>query len=104
MTGEWFNDDDSLLAALKGAVLEADDVPPSFVEAAKASFAWHNIDAELAALTYDSSRDMLAGAATRSTSEPAQLRCLTFDASQLSIELEILGDTLHGQLVPPQRG
>ena len=62
MTGAWWEDDDALLAAVKRAIREAEDVPPEFVEAAKTSFAWHNIDAELAALTYDSSADALAGA------------------------------------------
>ena len=33
----------------------AEAVPPEFVEAGKNAFAWHNIDAELAQLTYDSS-------------------------------------------------
>ncbi len=104
MTSEWWNDDDTLLAAVTRAIREAEDVPPSIVEAGKMAFAWHNIDAELAALTYDSSRDVLAGASTRSATEPAELRCLKFDASELSIELEIIGDVLHGQLVPAQPG
>jgi len=104
VTSEWWNDDVTLLAAVTRAIREAEDVPPSFVEAGKMAFAWHNIDAELAALTYDSSRDVLAGASTRSATEPAELRCLKFDASELSIELEIIGDVLHGQLVPAQPG
>lgn len=103
MMSEWWTDDDALLDAVKQAIREAEDVPPTFVDAAKNSFAWYNIDSELAALTYDSSRDTLAGSTTRAA-EPAELRCLTFDASDLSIQLEIISDVLHGQLVPPQRG
>ena len=50
-------DDEELLAVLRQALAERQAVPPEFVEAAKNAFAWHNIDAELAELTYDSSRD-----------------------------------------------
>jgi hypothetical protein len=32
------------------------------------------------------------------------LRCLTFDATHLTVELEIVHDALHGQLVPPGPG
>ena len=102
MTGAWWDDDDQLLSAVKTALATADEVPKRFVEIGKASFTWHDIDAELTALTYDSANDALASASTRA--EPASLHCLTFDASQLTIELEIIGDALHGQLVPPQPG
>ena len=95
VTGEWWNDDDALLAAVRDAIREAEDVPPDFVEAGRTAFAWHNIDAELAALTYDSLQHALADAETRSATEPAELRCLIFDASELSIELEIIGDALR---------
>ena len=101
MTRAWLEDDDQLLSALKVA-LDGDDVPLRFVETAKATFTWRDIDAELAALTYDSARDELAGAATRA--EPSAARYLTFDATDLAIELEIVGDALHGQVVPPQAG
>ncbi len=102
MTSAWLDDDDALLSAIKHALREAGDVPDTFIEAGKTSYAWHNIDAELAALTYDSSQDVLAAATTRA--EPAALRCLTFEAKNLTIELEIMPDALHGQLVPPQAG
>lgn len=102
MTGAWWNDDEQLLGALKVALEAADDVPARFVEIGKATFTWRDIDAELAALTHDSARDALAGAATRA--EPTAARYLTFEASHLTIELEAVGDVLHGQLVPPQAG
>jgi len=102
VTGAWWDDDDKLLGAIKVALEAADDVPTNFVETGKASFAWHDIDAELAALTYDSASDRLAGAGTRA--DPATLRNLTFDAGRLTIEIEIIGDVLHGQVVPPQAG
>jgi hypothetical protein len=102
VTGAWWNDDDALLTAVREALAGRDDVPDTFVQLGKASFAWHDIDAELAALSYDSARDALAGAGTRA--EPGTTRYLTFDASRLSIELEIVGEVLHGQLVPAQAG
>ncbi len=49
--------DEALLAALRQALAARQAVPPEFVEAGKSAFAWHNIDAELAQLTYDSARD-----------------------------------------------
>jgi hypothetical protein len=54
VTGAWWDDDDALLSAVRVALATHDDVPASFVEMGKASFAWHDIDAELAALSYDS--------------------------------------------------
>jgi hypothetical protein len=100
-TRQW--SDDELLGALKDALRSAQDVPKEFIEAGKAAFAWHNIDAQLAALTYDSAESATAGApATRS--EPATLRALTFAASRLGLDLEVSDDALRGQLVPPQAG
>ena len=51
---ESWADDDQLFAALKEAVRAARAVPPEFVEVGKSAYAWRNIDAELASLTYDS--------------------------------------------------
>ncbi|GAB3955588.1 hypothetical protein GCM10029976_098820 [Kribbella albertanoniae] len=50
---DW-NDDGQLLEALRDALVTEQEVPRAFVEAGKAAFAWRTIDAELAALTYDS--------------------------------------------------
>jgi hypothetical protein len=100
---EIWNDDDALLAALREAIQAADDVPPSFIEAGKAAYTWHNIDAELAELTYDSAHDdARTPVATRA--EPAPLRALTFVSPGLTIELEVNDEALLGQLVPPQEG
>ena len=77
-------------------------VPPEFIEAGKNAFAWHNIDAELAQLTYDSRTDADAMAVARS--ETASIRALTFTSAHLSIELEVADGSLLGQVVPPQAG
>jgi len=50
-------DDERLLAALSEALKASQAVPSWFVETGKNAFAWHNIDAELAQLTYDSNID-----------------------------------------------
>jgi hypothetical protein len=95
-------DDDDLVAALREAVRARQAVPAEFVAAGKSAFAWHNIDAELAQLTYDSSLDTLYEPSMRA--EAASIRALTFTAPQLTIELEVSEDSLLGQIIPAQRG
>jgi len=102
MTSQWWSDDERLLSALGSALRAAHAVPGRFVEAGKAAYAWHNIDAELAALTYDSRREPPQDALTRA--EPAPLRAMTFAASGLTIELHVSSEALVGQLVPEQPG
>ena len=95
-------DDDELLAALGEAIQAREEVPEWFVETGKNAYAWHNIDAELARLTYDSSRDRDAVAVVRS--EAASIRALTFTSAQLSVELEVTAGSLVGQIIPPRAG
>ena len=95
-------DDDRLLAELGEAVRAASEVPASFIATGKAAFAWRNVDAELAALSYDSATSAAELAGTRA--DRATLRTLTFVASLLTIELEVTPDALLGQVVPPQPG
>jgi hypothetical protein len=94
--------DDELLDALRDALTTADDVPRAFVEAGKAAFVWRTIDAELAALTYDSAWDSPAAMAVRS--ESATLRSLTFASDGWTIEIELTPDGVLGQLDPPEAG
>ncbi|MGY4770796.1 hypothetical protein ACXC9Q_28110 [Kribbella sp. CWNU-51] len=94
--------DDELLDALRDALTTADEVPRTFVEAGKAAFVWRTIDAELAALTYDSAWESLAPAAVRS--ESATLRSLTFASDGWTIEIELTPDAVLGQLDPPEAG
>ena len=53
MSQQWWEDDDQLLAALGEALRPEHDVPAEFTAMAKAAFAWRDIDAELATLTYE---------------------------------------------------
>jgi hypothetical protein len=95
-------DDDRLLAELGESLRGREAVPPEFIHAAEAAFAWHNIDAELAQLTYDSSLDPDNAMAMRA--EAASVRALTFTSAHLTIELEVTQDALLGQITPTQTG
>ena len=95
--------DEELLAALRQAFGARRAVPPEFVQAGQNAFAWHNIDADLAQLTYDSTDRTEELVATR-TQEEAAIRVLTFTCAQagLQIELEVQEDALAGQILPMQ--
>jgi hypothetical protein len=97
MNDAW-NDED-LLMAVRQALSSRRAVPPEFVEAGKNAFARRDIDAELAQLTYDSVRPDLT-ASTRSGA--ASIQALTFTSPPLTIELEVMADSLLGQIVPAQ--
>jgi hypothetical protein len=93
--------DDDLLGMLREAVNAREAVPARFIETAKSAFAWHNIDAELAQLTYDSLRES-EPAAVRS--EAASVRSLTFTSEHLYIELEVTPASVIGQIMPSGAG
>jgi hypothetical protein len=95
-------DDEQLLTALREAMRARQAVPSWFVETAVNAYAWHNIDAELAQLTYDSESDVSRAAVMRS--ETASIRALTFTSPHLSLELEVTGSSLLGQIIPPRAG
>ena len=97
-------DDEELLAALGEALRAREAVPEWFVETGKNAYAWHNIDAELAQLTYDSDSDTSRGRAAAVRSENASIRALTFTSARLSIELEVGESALLGQIIPPRAG
>jgi hypothetical protein len=95
-------DDEQLLAALREARQAQRAVPPEFVEAGRSAYAWRNIDAELARLTYDSTRDLERTPSLRS--ETASIRALTFTSPHLIIELEVSEESLLGQVIPAREG
>ena len=99
---QW-EDDDRLLAELGNALRPMREVPDRFVHAGKAAFAWHNIDVELAQLSFDSAVSEL-GAPVGMRSDRAADRTLTFVARDFTIEIEIHVDAVRGQLIPPQPG
>jgi hypothetical protein len=101
VTSQQWADDDRLLAALGEAVRAARAVPPEFTEAGKAAYTWHNVDAELAALTFDSAAQ---AAVTAVRAQEASPRFLTFAGGDLTIELEIGSDSIVGQVIPAGSG
>jgi hypothetical protein len=100
MASQQWDDDDQLVAAIDEAFRAEREVPRDFIEAGQATFTWHNIDAELAALTFDSATE----AAMAVRAEEVSPRFLSFTANQLTIELEVGPDEIVGQIVPPQPG
>ncbi|MEV8376051.1 hypothetical protein AB0P21_25150 [Kribbella sp. NPDC056861] len=100
MDVQWWIDDDELLEVLDEAMRTTREMPAAFVAAGKAAYAWRTIDAELAALTFDSKWEELALTRT----ESAELRTLTFATDGLTIELELTPHEVLGQLSPPQAG
>jgi hypothetical protein len=102
---EW--DDEPLLTAVRESLRARQEVPAWFIAAGKSAYAWHNIDAQLAQLTYDSSRDQDPEGVLRlggTRSEPASIHALTFTSACLSIELEVTAHSLVGQIIPPRPG
>jgi hypothetical protein len=102
MASQWWSDDDRLLEVLRDALSTAREIPDEFIEVGKAAYAWRTIDAELAALTYDSAWQTEELTLTRT--ESAALRTLVFASEALTIELELTPHELLGQLDPPQGG
>lgn len=88
--------DDELMALLGEAVAESDAVSDRRMNAAKAAFAWRNIDDELAELLHDSALE--PGAAVRSGSHD-EPRSLSFSSRGLALEVEVDGTVLMGQVL-----
>jgi hypothetical protein len=78
--------EDEVLDLLRGALRERDTVPDDVVRAAKESWTWRTIDAELAALTYDSAIDDEALAGVRGV---GTVRSLAFGSGELLVEIEL---------------
>lgn len=92
-------EDDQLLTLLAQAMSLADPVPDSVRRVALGALAWRTIDADLAALVYDSG---LEAAGVRSDEVARQL---TFGSPGLEIEVMVVPNgrrKLLGQLVPPR--
>ncbi|GAB3772466.1 hypothetical protein GCM10027600_32290 [Nocardioides ginsengisegetis] len=87
-----FGDDE--LEGLVGETLAADrEVPDGWREAARAAYAWRNVDEELLALTFDSERE--PAAAVRGDDEA---RTLEFSGDGLTLEVELTGGRVLGQV------
>ncbi|MFH9401985.1 hypothetical protein [Streptomyces sp. NPDC017638] len=89
--------DELLAEELRQAAAVWDPVPPELVQSALDAFALHDLDARLAELTFDSLVDALP---VRGALDPP--RMLTFRAGELTVDVEVTGDGLIGQLLPPR--
>jgi len=87
-------DDEGLMEELARAMHEVTEVPDHRREAARAAFTWRTIDEELLALTHDSLE--LADAAVRGNLD---VRTLGFETDGLSLEIEVDGDRVFGQVL-----
>ncbi len=87
-------DDDGLMEELARAMGQKEAVPDHRREAARAAFTWRTIDEELLALTHDSLE--LADAAVRGALD---VRTLGFESDGLSLEVEVDGDRVVGQVL-----
>lgn len=97
--------DDELMAELAAAVAEAADISDDETTArrrtaARAAFTWRTVDAELAELLHDSALD--AGAAVRSSG--AAPRSLSFIRGAVTIEIEVTGESLLGEVIDDDGG
>jgi hypothetical protein len=96
--------DRELLAQVKEMLDETDPVPEFLIDAARGTYTWRTIDAELAELTDDS---LLEGTAVRSSRAP---RLLTFTAEAATLVIEVAehvrgaspGRRLWGQVLSPR--
>ncbi len=88
--------DDELMAELAAAIAEEDTISDRRRSAARMAFTWRTVDAELAELLHDSALD--AGAALRSSAAGAP-RTLTFVRGAITLEIEVDGDSLLGEVI-----
>ncbi|MEO6085614.1 MAG: hypothetical protein ABIQ18_21090 [Umezawaea sp.] len=97
---QW-DSDEFLLGDLDAALTEASSVPPAYLDAGHAAFAWRTIDAELLLLTsYDSILDTELAGRARAVLTARQL---VFDADGISLQVEVTEAGIAGQLMPPSQ-
>lgn len=92
--------DEALLGELAEATRQAGRPTATMAAAAEAAYSWRTVDAELAALTYDSAADDAVLVRDAGTSS----RQLVFEGARLGVEIEHTPDGVVGQLVPPAPG
>jgi hypothetical protein len=87
------------MSELREAISPPDDENARLLTVARAAFAWRTVDEELelVSLSYDSS---MAESSDFRGEVGASARMLVFETDRLTIELEVTGDVLMGQLVP----
>ena len=96
--GMWY-DDDALMEGLTEAVARERTVPEHVMQAAKDTFDWRGVDAELELLTLSFDSLLTEAVGVRGPA-PDSPRMLVFDGEDLTIEIEVGHDVLMGQVVP----
>ena len=86
---------DDLLAEL-GRALPDRTLVEKVAQTGKGAYVWRTLDAELAALAFDSDRSETGAV----RGEAAGIRTLTFESGSLVVELGVAEGRLVGQLVP----
>jgi hypothetical protein len=89
-------DDVALLDELRLAVAAVDPLPPRLLETARAAYAWRTVDEDLARLQFDS----LASSEVLVRSTGVQGVHLSFATDQASIEVQVVGGSIVGQVAP----
>nr|WP_234367574.1 hypothetical protein [Streptomyces pluripotens] len=82
---------------LRRAVTMLDPVPDGLRQLALDAYALYDLDAEIAELTFDSLVDAVP---VRGVTDAP--RMLTFRAGEVTVDVEVTGDGLMGQVLPPQ--
>lgn len=93
-------DDERLLREVAAAAAPP-EVPEAILRSAEAVYTWRTIDAELAALAFDSALAPAFEPGLRG--DQAALRTLTFESRGLVLELELSSGALIGQVIAPER-
>ncbi|MDG9719004.1 hypothetical protein [Streptomyces sp. DH24] len=87
---------DVLEEELRQAAVVLDPVPPQLRQLAVDAFALHDLDARIAELTFDSLVDAIP---VRGAADVP--RMLTFTAGEVTVDVEVTGEGLIGQVLPP---
>lgn len=82
---------------LRQAAAVLDPLPPALLQIAVDAYALHDLDARVAELTFDSLVDAIP---VRGATDPP--RMLTFSAGEVTLDVEVSGQGLMGQVLPPR--
>ncbi|MGW7418642.1 hypothetical protein ACWGJB_00940 [Streptomyces sp. NPDC054813] len=90
-------DADLLEEELRQAAVVLDPLPAGLLQLAMDAYVLHDLEARVAELTFDSLVDAIP---VRGAEAPP--RMLTFQAGDLTVDIEVTDEGLLGQVLPPQ--
>lgn len=100
MTNQPSAAESALLGELRSTLTHHADVPREVFSAGYAAYTWRTVDAELAAILFDSASLSLGELTGVRSEQHAAVRAMTFGAGNLTIEVEIGARELLGQVHP----